>query len=299
MSKLVKIFQMQHDLNKIIGRDSIDASEQQRHDWVFEYLFAAHDESSELIECFNLKTFTLENKDNAKIEIIDIIHFYVSLCHLLDVHASKLTDESENLYATNHKNYLTDQLDIMFDVRSKILEGYRNIDLFDTDEIRLFRAVLFLNQQISQCYKNVQWKWWSKNIKENNKLQFKELFNVDEFKSKLVYIFTTIVDISILLGITPEALLDIYSKKWQKNIDRQDNDYDVRFKTETDNEEIQRSINSSTTVTSDEKIGLIEIAPGQFKPVDATGCDLDMEALSKRLPDVKDNIIHGDFGNRK
>jgi hypothetical protein len=57
---------------------------------------------------------------------------------------------------------------------------------------------------------------------------------VDAAKS----VFTHLVNIFGCLGQTPDDVLNVYKLKWQKNLDRQANDYDVRNKTEEDNQAI-------------------------------------------------------------
>jgi len=89
---LEEIWKLQGELNTIIGRDTIN--DLNKHEWIFDYAIALHDEATELFNCTNWKFWSSEGRDkqylkiidykNAKIEAIDCLHFLVSLMQVCD-----------------------------------------------------------------------------------------------------------------------------------------------------------------------------------------------------------------------
>ena len=89
------IYKMQHDLNCIIGKDTIN--DPNKLDWLFGYAYQVSDESRELEKCSLTKWWVQEYKNggklfetildvnNAKIEAIDILHFLMSIFQILDM----------------------------------------------------------------------------------------------------------------------------------------------------------------------------------------------------------------------
>jgi dimeric dUTPase (all-alpha-NTP-PPase superfamily) len=59
------------------------------------------------------------------------------------------------------------------------------------------------------------WKWWKKAVE----------FNEQQAKEELIDLWHFIVDASIELEMTPQDILDEYTKKNQINKDRQKNNY--------------------------------------------------------------------------
>ena len=90
MDKLEQIFQMQEDLNARIGVDLRDISEEEQAKWVLNYSRAMQQEMAELIDsvpwkwCAKYQTF---DKQNARVEVIDLFHFLVSLAQTLGMTA--------------------------------------------------------------------------------------------------------------------------------------------------------------------------------------------------------------------
>lgn len=209
MQHLKEIFQMQHDLNKIIGRDTVNAPEQQRHDWMFGYLFAAAAEANELLECFDHDTFSLMERGNSLIEIIDIWHFISSACHLVGITSDDIV--IENTSVLNHK----------------------------------FNEVLKFSIKLDKTItSNIAFKWWSADVKADPSRQFRSIYDVEKLKKDLIELFSDLINISYLFGMLDDQILIIYREKWQKNVDRQRDNYDVRTKTEADNLEIEKRLDN-------------------------------------------------------
>jgi len=89
------IYKMQHDLNCIVGKDTINDPD--KLNWLFGYAYQVNDEARELEKCCLTKWWveeyknggelfkTVLNKENAKIEAIDVLHFLISIFQLLDM----------------------------------------------------------------------------------------------------------------------------------------------------------------------------------------------------------------------
>ncbi len=202
---LTEIFRMQNELNQKIGRDTIGADEITRHNWVFEYLFAAKVEIGELIDCFDLYTGKLILVDNASIEIIDVFHFVVSACHLVGITVD----------------------DVSF---------IRQLDKRSFPITARFSVVVGFDRMCEKLItNNIDWKWWSKTVKEDPSRQFKAIFDINKLKSELINLFEQMVVVATILDLSYDDIFQVYQAKWKKNFERQDNDYDVRNKTEADN----------------------------------------------------------------
>ena len=254
-----QIFSLQRELNQKIGRDTVGEDEQQRHDWVFQYLYAAKVEAGELLDCFDRESLYLRiaDKPNAKVELIDIMHFVVSACQLVGITADDIPFIEHTTRPVFNAAFALD----------------RDLELITT--------------------KQIDWKWWSKSVKADPSRQFKAIFDVEKLRSDLIRVFVDMIDVAYRLEMNSSDILSIYKMKHSKNCKRQDDGYDVRFKTETDNEEIQDQI----------KTGLVEVAPGQSAPVDRPTCNL-TEGMSNDLKmvagipiKIKTDGFSGEFHN--
>lgn len=99
-----EIWKSQEDLNKrITGKDTKGG------EWVFKYITAMEQEIAELKDCLNWKWWSKEyqkhkpldilDEQNLKVEIIDILHFLISV-----MQASGLTPEQVyNIYKQKNK----------------------------------------------------------------------------------------------------------------------------------------------------------------------------------------------------
>jgi len=86
MDKLEKIFDMQDDLNKRIGVVTNDLSEEEKTKWVLNYTRAMQQEIAELIDSVPWKWWAKYqefDEQNAKVEIIDLFHFLISLAQVM------------------------------------------------------------------------------------------------------------------------------------------------------------------------------------------------------------------------
>ena len=86
MDKLDTIFEMQDTLNKRIGVVTENLSEEEKTKWVLNYTRAMQQEIAELIDSVPWKWWAKYqefDEQNAKVEIIDLFHFLISLAQVM------------------------------------------------------------------------------------------------------------------------------------------------------------------------------------------------------------------------
>ena len=92
---LREIFRMQKELNARIGVKPDEMTDEERQTWTLNYCRALSQELAELTDSVPWKwwaKYQTFDKQNARIEVVDIVHFVVSLAQVLglsadDVHA--------------------------------------------------------------------------------------------------------------------------------------------------------------------------------------------------------------------
>lgn len=97
---LEKMYEAQLKLNKRIGRDTL--CDENKEEYILDLIIAMEDEVQELKNCLNWKWWSKVYKDhkkygvidkqNAVVEMVDILHFYISLMQTLDITPQKLYD---------------------------------------------------------------------------------------------------------------------------------------------------------------------------------------------------------------
>ena len=88
MDKLEEIFKLQKKLNIKIGIDVKKMSNEEKIKWIINYTIAMQQEIAELINSLPWKwwaNYQKFDKQNAKVEVIDILHFLISIAHSLDI----------------------------------------------------------------------------------------------------------------------------------------------------------------------------------------------------------------------
>lgn len=86
--KLMHIFELQKQLNKRIGVDTDGMNDEERQKWVLNYCRALSQEIAELTDSVPWKwwaRYQKFDKQNAKVEVIDMFHFLISLAQVLDL----------------------------------------------------------------------------------------------------------------------------------------------------------------------------------------------------------------------
>ncbi|MBN1269641.1 MAG: dUTPase [Kiritimatiellae bacterium] len=99
---LTAIFHMQDQLNKRIGVDCTNMSEPDQQKWVLNYCRAMSQEVAELTDSVPWKwwaKYQTFDKQNARVEVVDLFHFLVSLALVLGMSA----EDVHNLYMQKNK----------------------------------------------------------------------------------------------------------------------------------------------------------------------------------------------------
>ena len=105
MDKLENIFELQEQLNKRIGVDMTDLSDQDRTKWILNYVRAMQQELAELTDsvpwkwCAKYQDF---DKQNAKVEIVDLFHFLISLAQVMGMDANDIHEAYLKKNKVNH-----------------------------------------------------------------------------------------------------------------------------------------------------------------------------------------------------
>lgn len=98
MDKLERIFELQRELNRftfekndLVSFDAIPGERSLQNQWLRNYALAMTQEISELVDSTNWKWWRtkvdLFDDQNIKVELIDILHFWVSACQVMGLSA--------------------------------------------------------------------------------------------------------------------------------------------------------------------------------------------------------------------
>ena len=105
MDKLEEIFRLQDELNKRIGVDTGALDEEGKAEWVLNYTRALQQETAELIDSVPWKWWAKYQKfdeQNARVEVVDLFHFLVSLAQVLGMSAQDVYDAYAKKNQVNH-----------------------------------------------------------------------------------------------------------------------------------------------------------------------------------------------------
>lgn len=208
-----QIFDLQWKLNtytlKNIGidyRTSI-VDPDQKTVWIENYRKALSAELAELIR--EIKESGI-GTENGKIEIVDMLHFLVSLSHIVGLGASELpeapastAEAAENNSATGNKT--------SFD--QTVIETFLHLDALQN---------------------SVKWKWWAKGGG----------FNSEKAKNAVVDLWMDFYEMCTLFDMNQATVERIYVGKNEINFRRQDESYNEDTKTEEDNEALIAAISA-------------------------------------------------------
>lgn len=92
---LEHMFELQAELNKRVGADMdlIPLDENEQAKWSLQYSRAMQQELSEFIDCFPWKWWSKDaeiDSQNAKVEIVDMIHFLISMAQVMGMSGADL-----------------------------------------------------------------------------------------------------------------------------------------------------------------------------------------------------------------
>jgi putative phosphoesterase len=102
--KLGGIFFLQKLLNKRIGVDTDHMDEKQRQQWLLNYCRAMSQEVAELTDCVPWKwwaSYQKFDKQNARVEIVDLLHFLVSLAQVMEISHEELFEAYTKKHLVN------------------------------------------------------------------------------------------------------------------------------------------------------------------------------------------------------
>lgn len=105
MDKLEEIFRMQATLNSRIGVNLPPASDEEKAKWILNYTRALQQETAELIDSVPWKWWAKYQKfdeQNAKVEVVDLFHFLVSLAQTLGMTAEDVYQAYVKKNQVNH-----------------------------------------------------------------------------------------------------------------------------------------------------------------------------------------------------
>ncbi len=106
--KLDEIFRMQEALNLRIGVDTRHMTDEQRQQWTLNYCRAMSQEVAELTDSVPWKwwaKYQTFDKQNARVEVVDLLHFLVSLALVLEM----TPEDFYTAYAKKHSVNLARQ----------------------------------------------------------------------------------------------------------------------------------------------------------------------------------------------
>jgi dimeric dUTPase (all-alpha-NTP-PPase superfamily) len=106
MDKLQEIFSMQEALNARIGVHLRDINEKERTQWVLNYTRAMQQEMAELIDSVPWKWWAKYQEfdlQNARVEVVDLFHFLISLAQTLGMTADDVFDAYVKKNKVNHE----------------------------------------------------------------------------------------------------------------------------------------------------------------------------------------------------
>jgi dimeric dUTPase (all-alpha-NTP-PPase superfamily) len=106
MDKLEEIFRLQRELNQRIGVHTDGLSVEEKTKWVLNYTRAMQQELAELIDSVPWKWWARYqefDEQNARVEVIDLFHFLVSLAQVLGMNPDDLYNAYLKKNQVNHQ----------------------------------------------------------------------------------------------------------------------------------------------------------------------------------------------------
>ena len=85
-----------------------------------------------------------------------------------------------------------------------------------------------MREEINELDADLLWKWWSR-----------DEIDLQNIRVELIDILHFLVSAMICAGLTAEKVFDVYQQKHSVNLDRQNSGYNMKSKTENDNQNIK------------------------------------------------------------
>ena len=106
MDKMDEIFDLQEKLNLRIGVEMNEMSDEDRAKWILNYIRAMQQELAELTDSVPWKWWAKYqdfDKQNARVEVVDLFHFLISLAQVLGMSAEDVYDAYLKKNKVNHE----------------------------------------------------------------------------------------------------------------------------------------------------------------------------------------------------
>ncbi len=92
---LEEMFRMQAEINRRIGVDTTALPEDQQPEWILNFCRALAQETAELVDSVPWKwwaRYQTYDRQNARIEVVDLFHFLISLAQIVGLTARDVYD---------------------------------------------------------------------------------------------------------------------------------------------------------------------------------------------------------------
>lgn len=102
--RLDQLFALQKQLNLRIGIDTDGMNDQERQTWLLQYCRAMSQEIAELTDCVPWKwwaKYQSFDQQNARVEIVDLLHFLISLAQVAGLSAEDVFEAYTKKHAVN------------------------------------------------------------------------------------------------------------------------------------------------------------------------------------------------------
>ena len=106
MDKLEEIFSLQDELNSRIGVVTQGLDDEEQRKWILNYVRAMQQELAELTDSVPWKWWAKYqefDKQNARVEVVDLFHFLISLAQVLGMSADDIYDAYLKKNKVNHQ----------------------------------------------------------------------------------------------------------------------------------------------------------------------------------------------------
>ena len=106
MDKLEEIFSLQDELNGRIGVVTQGLDDEEQRKWILNYVRAMQQELAELTDSVPWKWWAKYqefDKQNARVEVVDLFHFLISLAQVLGMSADDVYDAYLKKNKVNHQ----------------------------------------------------------------------------------------------------------------------------------------------------------------------------------------------------
>jgi len=103
---LKTMFSLQAELNRRIGVDTTNLPQERKTEWVLNYCRAMQQEIAELTDSVPWKWWAKYQQfdmQNARVEVIDLFHFLISLAQTLDMSAEDVYELYRGKHRVNHQ----------------------------------------------------------------------------------------------------------------------------------------------------------------------------------------------------